>query len=118
MRTRLLILSFAVALALQSDAMGATPIRLTAVVGPGFTITLKRGTVKVTTLKKGAYSIVVNDKSAGHNFHLTGPGVNRKTTVSEVVTRTWSLTLTPGTFKFVCDPHATSGMKGTFKVTS
>ena len=117
MRTHLFILSLAAVLALQSDAMGATPIKLNAVVGPGFTITLKKGTVKVTILKKGAYTIVVSDKASNHNFHLTGPGVNKKTTVSEIVTRTWNLTLNPGTFKYVCDPHLGT-MKGTFKVTS
>ena len=40
---------------------------------PGFTITLKKGTAKVKTLKAGTYKITVNDSSNIHNFHLNGP---------------------------------------------
>jgi len=85
-------------------------------VGPGFTISLKKGTTKVTKLKAGAYTIAVSDKSNMHNFHLTGPGVNKKTSVTAVVNQTWKVTLKKGTYKFVCDPHA-SFMKGSFKVS-
>jgi plastocyanin len=92
----------------------ATP--LVGVDGPGFTITLKQGAKKVTTLKAGTYSIKIQDKSNIHNFHLTGPGVNKKTSVGAVTTVTWKVTLKKGTYKFVCDPHA-SFMKGSFKVT-
>ena len=42
--------------------------------GPGFTISLKKGTTKVTKLKAGKYKIVIKDLSNIHNFHLTGPG--------------------------------------------
>jgi plastocyanin len=28
----------------------------------------------------------------------------------------WTVKLTPGTYKFMCDPHA-ANMKGSFKVT-
>ena len=59
--------SFAAALALVVAAApvnAAAPTKLTATVGPGFTITLKKGTKKVTTLKPGAYSITVQDKSS------------------------------------------------------
>jgi plastocyanin len=89
---------------------------LTGTVGPGFTISLKKGTTKVTKLKPGAYTITVNDKSSIHNFHLTGPGVNKKTSVSGTGTKTWTVTLKKGTYRFVCDPHATM-MKGSFKVS-
>ena len=34
------------------------------------------------SLKAGRYRIVVRDRSHLHNFHLTGPGVNKKTTVA------------------------------------
>ena len=55
---------------------------LTGTVGPGFTITLKKGTAKVTKLGKvGAYIIKVSDKSNIHNFRLKGPGVNKTTSV-------------------------------------
>jgi plastocyanin len=58
----------------------------------------------------------VDDKSSIHNFHLTGPGVNVKTSVSTTGTKTFSITLKKGTYKFVCDPHS-SVMKGSFKVS-
>ena len=97
-------------------APAAAATKLVATVGPSFTITLKKGGKKVTTLKAGKYTITVQDKSDFHNFHLMGPGVNKKTTVSEVKTKTWSVTLKKGTYRYVCDPHS-SQMKGSFKVT-
>jgi plastocyanin len=90
---------------------------LTATVGPGFTISLKAGARKVTNLKAGRYRIVVRDRSHLHNFHLTGPGVNKKTAVAFHGTRTWTITFRKGkTYKYVCDPHK-SRMKGSFRVT-
>ncbi len=83
--------------------------------GPGFTITLKQGAKKVTSLKAGKYTIKIQDKSSIHNFHLTGPGVNKKTSVGAVTNVTWTVTLKKGTYKYVCDPHA-SFMKGSFTV--
>jgi len=59
----------------------------------------------------------VTDKSPIHNFHLTGPGVNKEiTSVSFQGTKTVTVTLKKGTYKYVCDPHA-SAMKGSFKVS-
>jgi len=88
---------------------------LTGTDGPGFTITLTQGGKKVTKLKAGAYTIKISDKSNIHNFHLVGPGVNKKTSVTAKTTATWNVTLKKGTYKFVCDPHATI-MKGSFTV--
>ena len=52
-----------------------------------------------------------------HNFHLTAPGVNVKTGVSAIGSKTFTVTLKKGTtYRFVCDPHASS-MKGSFKVS-
>jgi plastocyanin len=84
-------------------------------VGPGFTISLKKGAAKVTKLKPGAYVIRVSDKSDFHNFHLTGPGVNKSTTVAFTGTRSFSVRLRKGTYRFRCDPHS-SQMKGSFTV--
>jgi plastocyanin len=95
----------------------AATTTLNAVVGPGATITLKKGTTKVTKIKKGSYKIVVDDKSSFHNFHLTGPSVNKTTTVGQVAKVTWTLTLKVGKFNFVCDPHSGS-MRGSFTVTN
>ncbi len=104
------------ALALVASAGAVTP-KLTGTVGPGFTISLKKAGKTLKTLKAGKYSITVSDKSSIHNFHLTGPGVNKEiTTVPFTGTKTVIVTFKKGTYKFVCDPHATT-MKGTFKVT-
>jgi plastocyanin len=112
--TRILAVTGAalVALALAAAATGKTTVnKLTATDGPGFTITMSKKSVK-----HGVYVITVKDRSNIHNFHLTGPGVNKKTSVAAVKTSTWKVTLKKGTYKFVCDPHRTI-MKGTLKVT-
>jgi alpha-D-ribose 1-methylphosphonate 5-triphosphate synthase subunit PhnH len=114
-RTRLVIIACLAALALAAGSAFAAVPKLTGTVGPGFTITLKQGGKKVTQLRPGAVSITVRDLSSGHNFHLTGPGVNRKTSVSRTGTVTWNITLRKGTYRFVCDPHAGS-MRGSFTV--
>ena len=106
----------AIIAAMAVPAAGAATGKLAGTVGPGFTITLKQGGTKVTTLKAGTYTITIADKSTIHDFHLTGPGVNKKTAVGTMSTTTWKLTLKKGTYKYVCDPHA-SFMHGSFKVT-
>ena len=83
--------------------------------GPGFTITLKKAGKKVTKLKRGTYIFKIADKSSIHNFHLKGPGIDKKTGVGFQGTVTWKLTLKKGTYKYVCDPHK-SFMKGSFTV--
>jgi plastocyanin len=85
--------------------------------GPGFSIEVTKGKTDVKKLKHGSYKIKVEDKSAIHNFHLKGPGVNKKTGVSFVGDKTWTVTLKKGTYTYQCDVHVAQGMKGTFKVT-
>jgi plastocyanin len=106
--------ALAAALAVPS-ALAATPT-LTGTVGPGFTITLKQSGKTVKKLKAGAYTIKVSDKSSIHDFHLTGPGVNKATSVGGTGSSTWKVKLKKGTYKFVCDPHS-SFMKGSFTVS-
>jgi plastocyanin len=90
---------------------------LIATVGPGPTISLRtRSGRRVSRVRRGRYRIVVRDRSAMHNFHLRGPGVNKRTTVGFRGSRTWTLTLRRGIHRFVCDPHATR-MRGSFRVT-
>ena len=112
--------SFAFLAALLAAGTFAVPafgaVTLTGVVGPGFTITLKKGSAKVTTLKPGKYTIVVHDMSSVHDFHLLGPGLNKKTSVPAKGTSIWKVTLRKGTYRYLCDPHA-SLMKGSFKVS-
>ena len=47
--------------------------------GDGFTITLTMNGAKVTHLEAGTYEVEVHDNSTFHNFHLTGPGVEKST---------------------------------------
>jgi plastocyanin len=96
-------------------AAAATPT-LTASVSDPLNISLKQGTTKVSKLKAGKYVIVVADTASDHNFHLTGPGVNKSTSVGGKGTFRWIVTLRKGTYRYVCDPHA-SFMKGSFTVS-
>jgi len=109
------LIALVAALAVASVASAATPT-LVGTVGPGFTITLTKGGKKVSKLTAGTYVFKISDKSSIHNFHLTGPGVNVKTSVSSTGKKTFTITLKKGTYKFICDPHASS-MKGSFKVS-
>jgi plastocyanin len=104
------------ALALAAS-VHATPNKTTLVasVGPGFTISLKKGGVNVKTLKPGAYVIKVSDKSSIHNFHLRGPGVNKATTVAFMGSKTFLVTLKDGSYRFQCNPHK-GQMRGSFTV--
>ena len=113
-----LTLAAACALALLVPApSGAATTKLVATVGPGFTITLTKAGKKVSTLKPGTYAITVNDRSTFHNFHLTGRGVNKATSVAFKGTpkKPWTVTFKKGTYRYVCDPHALD-MKGSFRV--
>ena len=115
---KLIALVAALAVLAVPSALAARSAAATTLVGtdgPGFTITLKKAGKKVVSLPAGKYTIKIQDKSNIHNFHLTGPGVNKKTTVGGVGNSTWTVTLKKGTYKYVCDPHA-SIMKGSFTV--
>jgi plastocyanin len=91
--------------------------RLQALVGPGFAISVRTLTgARITSTARGRVDLLVRDRSRAHNFHLVGPGVNRKTTLGFVGTQTWKLTLQPGLYRFLCDPHARRGMRGSFRV--
>jgi plastocyanin len=93
-------------------AAGGDGATLQGSVGPGFDISLD-GTDGLTA---GSYTIVVNDRSSAHNFHLTGPGgVDVATDVGEEGEETFEVELQAGEYTFVCDPHA-SQMRGSFSV--
>ena len=93
-----------------SGGSGGTTLNGT--VGPGFDIGLD-GTDGITA---GDYTLVVDDQSSAHNFHLTGPGgVDVSTDVSTEGEESFDITLVPGEYTFQCDPHASS-MNGTFTV--
>lgn len=85
-------------------------------VGPGFKIEVERGGKDLKTIKAGTYRIRIEDKSAIHDFHLSGPGLNKKTGVAFTGETSWKITLKPGRYTYKCDPHAPS-MHGSFRVT-
>ena len=71
----------------------------------------------VTSLPAGDYTLTFADLSQMHNFHLTGPGdVDVSTDVAGTDETTVEITLVPGTYTFVCDPHVGT-MSGEVEVT-
>jgi plastocyanin len=68
-------------------------------------------------MKRGTYTVRVRDRSAIHNAHVVAPGFNKKTTLPFAGTQTWKMALRrTGTLRFLCDPHAILGMKGSAKI--
>jgi hypothetical protein len=97
---------------------GADNGQLVGTVGPGFSISLKDSSgAAVQHLDPGTYTLVVHDLSEEHNFHLSGPGVDVTTDVTFVGDQTFTITVTNGTYNFVCDVHA-SRMRGLFTAGS
>jgi hypothetical protein len=97
----------------RANAQGST---LRGTVGPAFNISLIDASGNpVTHLENGTYTIVVDDKSEEHNFHLQGAGVDQSTPVETLGTFTWTVTFTDANYTFVCDAHPTQ-MKGAFGV--
>jgi plastocyanin len=91
---------------------------LRATVGPGFSIKLTSAGKRVASLKAGTYKFVVSDRSAEHNFVLereSGQLERTLTAVSFIGTKTVTIKLTKGIWKFYCEPHA-SMMSGRFSV--
>ena len=116
-RAWLLGVAAAAALAATAPTSAAPAQSLTGTVGPGFTITLTLGGKKVTKLKAHTpYRFVIRDRATIHDFHLRGPGINRVlTSVAFQGTKSYTLTLKKGTYRFFCDPHA-GFMHGSFRV--
>jgi plastocyanin len=69
------------------------------------------------TVKAGTHRIKIEDKAAIHDFHLVGPGINKRTSLTGIGEVIWSLKLKPGTYRYFCDPHA-SMMHGSFRVVA
>jgi hypothetical protein len=114
---RSLILVPVAAAALAAASVASAGNTLSGTVGPGFSIKLVDSSGKsVTALKPGSYTITVKDLSGIHDFHLSGPGVNQKTSVGGTGTKTWKVTLKKGSYHYQCDPHS-SIMHGNFKVS-
>jgi plastocyanin len=92
--------------------------RLVLTSGPGFSITLRTAAgADVKTMKVGTYTVAVRDRSRIHNARIVAPGYRRATTLPFVGSQTWKVVLAkPGTLRFLCDPHALTGMRGSARI--
>jgi len=70
----------------------------------------------IKNLAAGTYQLTIKDESSIHDFHLTGGGVDKATSVSGKGTTSFTVTFAPGKYSFLCDPHA-STMHGSFTVS-
>jgi plastocyanin len=86
-----------------------TPIVFTGSVGPKKSISLKP-----KSALPGPATVTVNDRSKTDNFHLTGPGVNKKTGLKTRGKVTWTVTLQPGVYRYRSDK--TNKLRGSFVV--
>jgi hypothetical protein len=71
---------------------------------------------KVRSLREGTYKVVVKDSAKTQNFHLTGPGVNRKTGVKARTKVRWTVALSPGKYAYRSDKNRR--LRGSFTVTA
>jgi hypothetical protein len=81
-------------------------------------ITLKSAStgLKVRSVVEGTFKVAVTDASKTQNFHLIGPGVNRKTRVRARTKVTWTLALSPGKYTYRSDKKRR--LRGSFTVTA
>lgn len=108
----LLVVAAAAALALAGLTQAASAATIRGTVGPGFTITVAKKSVKA-----GRHTFVIRDRSDIHNWRIKGPGVNKATPVAGTGTFRFTVRLKKGkTYRIVCDPHA-STMRTSIRAT-
>jgi plastocyanin len=106
----------------EGTTAAATGTKLIGTVGTAddanaFVITLTTADgAAVTTLTPGDYTLEIKDLSTIHDFHLTGTGVDVSSDVGTTEDKNYPITLTDGTYTFMCDPHSSS-MNGSFEVS-
>lgn len=123
MRWGVLIIAVAVAAVSGSAARAEDPPTLTAIVGTndGFNITLNDASgKKVSRLLPGTYTVVVDDRSTIHNFHLASnddPTVDFRTELEFVGQQSFTVTFKNNNeYAYACEPHW-QVMNGSFLVT-
>jgi uncharacterized protein (DUF2141 family) len=124
MRRRLVVVGIviavsAAALTAAAFARRSSSLTLVGTVGPGYTIDLKVGGKNLVRLKQGKYTFVIHDKSSIHGWSLDGPNGFAKdlTPVPSTGTKTVTLNLKAGKYKFYCPSHE-SQMFGHFSAVS
>jgi hypothetical protein len=65
----------------------------------------KKITLAPKTALPGPASLKISDRSKTDNFHLSGPGFNKKTGVASRSRATWSVNLVPGVYTYRSDKH-------------
>lgn len=60
---------------------------------------------RVTSVVENTFKIAVSDTSKTQNFHLIGPGVNKKTKVGARTKVTWTVKLVPGKYTYRSDKN-------------
>jgi plastocyanin len=91
--------------------------KLVGQVGPTRVIAVKTTSgARVKRLVAGKYRLTVKDLTRTDNFHLTAPGINKKTGVKFRGTVAWTLTFRAGTAKYRSDAHPR--LRGSFTVVS
>ncbi|MEI8105844.1 MAG: hypothetical protein WCH31_08405 [Actinomycetes bacterium] len=108
-RAALLVLAATLAVCSLGVGTGSAAVSKTlhGLVGPDTTITLTFDDgSSVSTLPAGTYTLVVRDLASDHNFHVFGSGVDQSTSIDDVGTSTFTITLRDNaTYIFQCDPH-------------
>jgi hypothetical protein len=97
----------------HGDTTGRCSTRLNGSVSARVTLSTPAGR-GVTTIRRGTYWLVVADLSRSANFHLTGPGVDRRTSVNFRGTVKWRVRFVSGTYRYRSDEGAGGG--GSFRV--
>jgi hypothetical protein len=69
---------------------------------------------KARVVAAGSYRISVRDTAKTQNFHLKGPGVNRKTAIAGTARATWTLRLRAGKYSYRSD--SSRRLSGSFTV--
>jgi hypothetical protein len=84
---------------------------LKGVVGPGYTISLKKGGKMVKRLKAGKYRFVIRDRATIHNFtvereHPSSPSIEKHITSTPFTgIKTLVIRLKPGSWRYYCSVH-------------
>ena len=111
------VLALAAIVAVGAAASRRSTPTLVGTDGPGFSINLKLAGKTVKTLKAGTYKVVIHDKASFHGWSLDGPHGFAKdiAAVPFVGTKTMTLKLKAGAYKFYCPAHEPT-MFGRFTV--
>jgi hypothetical protein len=70
-------------------------------------VTSRAVSISATAVTAGSYKLTVADRSKSRNFHVVGPGVNRRTGKAFTGSVTWRVQLAAGKYKFGSDPRLT-----------